>query len=123
MYDKDEKLDKYVQAAAEARIMDALICMIHDDFSEIISGAKCNKFLDKSGKALDKIKDKADISFLDAFPGIGSDTSLLWTHLFHGILYAPPRDKYDSLAMERAKEIMKDMIHRIDEYQQRMVLK
>lgn len=97
--------------------------MIHDDFSEIISGAKCNKFLDKSGKALDKIKDKAEISFLDAFPGIGSDTSLLWTHLFHGILYAPPRDKYDSLAMERAKEIMKDMIHRIDEYQQRMVLK
>lgn len=89
MSDKDEKLDKYVQAAAEARIMDELICMIHDDFSEIISGAKCNKFLDKSGKALDKIKDKADISFLDAFPGIGSDASLLWTHLFHGILYAP----------------------------------
>lgn len=56
MSDKDEKLDKYVQAAAEARIMDELICMIHDDFSEIISGAKCNKFLDKSGKALDKIK-------------------------------------------------------------------
>lgn len=40
MSDKDEKLDKYVQAAAEARIMDELICMIHDDFSEIISGAK-----------------------------------------------------------------------------------
>ena len=68
-------------------------------------------------KALDKIKDQADISFLDAFPGTESDASLLWTHLFHGILYAPPRDKYDSLAMERAKEIMKDMIHRIDEYQ------
>lgn len=29
MSDKDEKLDKYVQAAAEARIMDELICMIH----------------------------------------------------------------------------------------------
>lgn len=84
------------------------------------------KFLDELLKTdMEKYKRQYWYGYVSAlkYVLVGSDTSLLWTHLFHGILYAPPRDKYDSLAMERAKEIMKDMIHRIDEYQQRMVLK